>query len=55
MRPELTTKTLRAGRPFCSDCSATIRSVFSRSETASGMRLDAKVFGRGEYLNENML
>ena len=40
---------------FCSACSATIRRVFSSSGTSSGSRFSASVFGRGEYLNENML
>ena len=39
----------------CSACSATIRRVFSSSGTSSGIRFDASVFGRSEYLNENML
>ena len=39
----------------CSACSATIRRVFSSSGTSSGRRSPASVFGRGEYLNENML
>src|SRR5262249_47482638 len=37
-----------------SDCSATIRDVFSTSGTSSGSRLSASVLGRGEYLNENI-
>ena len=36
-------------------CSSTIRRVFSSSGTSSGIRFSASVFGRGEYLNENML
>ena len=32
-----------------------MRRVFSSSVTSSGIRFDASVFGRGEYLNENML
>ena len=32
-----------------------MRRVFSSSVTSSGSRFSASVFGRGEYLNENML
>ena len=32
-----------------------MRAVFSAALTSSAMRFDASVFGRGEYLNENML
>ena len=45
----------RAESPRCSCCSATIRRVFSSSATSSAYRLEASVFGRSEYLNENML
>ena len=41
--------------PFCSACSATIRLVFSLSLHRPACRFSASVFGRGEYLNENML
>src|SRR5687767_13934202 len=39
----------------CSACSATMRDVFSSGLTSSARRFDASVFGRGEYLKENML
>ena len=39
----------------CSACSATMRRVFSSSVTSSGIRFDASVFGRSEYLKEKML
>ena len=39
----------------CTAWSATMRRVFSSSDTSSVMRFSASVFGRGEYLNENML
>jgi hypothetical protein len=32
-----------------------MRRVFSASLTSSGIRFDASVFGRSEYLKENML
>ena len=41
--------------PRCSVWSSTIRLVFSASSTSSGSRFSASVFGRSEYLNENML
>ena len=40
---------------FWSPCSSDSRRLFSASSTSSGIRLSASVFGRGEYLNENML
>ena len=39
----------------CSNCSPRIRRVLTSSGTSSGSRFDASVFGRSEYLNENML
>jgi hypothetical protein len=39
----------------CSCCKATIRRVFSGSVTSSTIRFPARVLGRAEYLNENIL